>query len=768
MEASPRDLALEVMRAHNDRYFFSPSYDESVLALPLEAQKELVRMVFSPNVFERIPYHFNAMPWKKVPMEVRDIHQMWELAVGAFEPRGRWATGCEGLEVEIVRAFKHLSKRLPQDVVDQMLARALHAYERNPESRRWFGQGYVLVKRMAARGEPVIFEAWQEPLYSNPDLTEAMRHAILCSGTTPSAKWQKKASEIAGRLDHSIYRKSVEDSLTALRKQEYALDQEMRNELSGCIAFLAFMPHAATVNLLSRCIRSFTEQAPNGGQRSGQGFSTALWCLEKLGTRDAVMEIILAKSRSRHSPQRSQMQAALGRLSADSGLSSDEIELSALPDHGFSREGRTVISLGDCEAELSLGVGAEVEVEWRSKGKVLRAMPPRLRKDFPQETAELKRKLKEIEGITFLVKTKLDSWLADPLPMPLETWTRVWHGSPVLQILSEPLIWRFESQSGCFDLIQTQQGWIDSSGAVTAPPENSTCILWHPLDSMPSEVRAWRDLIFRRELIQPIKQAFRETYCLSPDEDWQSPKSEVFSRHIIKQNQAAALLKARGWKVAMKGSFDSGPSNSRKLFERAGVVAHLETIQIDSEQDFMGFWLFIMTGELHFSRKGHPLELAQVPQRVFSEAMRDLDLIVGVAGVGQQEGWADLSIEERGWVETALYAEQAYQESSGMPKARAEALERLLPRMRIGAKCRLEPRHLLVQGSFNTYQIHLASGRVLIMPEGRSLSIPLPLLKRQKVYLPHRGDETLSQIIDKAFLLADDNMITEPTIRAQL
>src|SRR5262249_31927713 len=103
---------------------------------------------------------------------------------------------------------------------------------------------------------------------------------------------------------------------------------------------------------------------------------------------------------------------------------------------------------------------------------------------------------------------------------------------------------------------------------------------------------------------------------------------------------------------------------------------------------------------------------------------------------------------------------------------RKAALERIVPRLKIAGRCSFADRFLIVRGDLRTYKIHVGSGNVLMEPDNRYLCIvpgqgaaSRPL---GRVFLPFDGDTTLSIIISKALLLADDRSIADPTIVSQI
>jgi hypothetical protein len=101
-------------------------------------------------------------------------------------------------------------------------------------------------------------------------------------------------------------------------------------------------------------------------------------------------------------------------------------------------------------------------------------------------------------------------------------------------------------------------------------------------------------------------------------------------------------------------------------------------------------------------------------------------------------------------------------------EVRREALERVLPRLKLAKHCRLDGRYLVVSGELATYRIHLGSANVLMDPSGRYLCIVQARSSGAgKIFLPFE-DERLSLILSKAAMLAADTKIAEPSILAQI
>ncbi|MDN3025278.1 hypothetical protein [Streptomyces sp. S.PB5] len=142
--------------------------------------------------------------------------------------------------------------------------------------------------------------------------------------------------------------------------------------------------------------------------------------------------------------------------------------------------------------------------------------------------------------------------------------------------------------------------------------------------------------------------------------------------------------------------------------------------------------------------------------------MRDVDPFVGVTSIAADPDWTEQGPARAYWQRAG------FAELTETAEARRDALERILPRLKIADRCTLDGRHLIVRGDLRTYRIHLGSADILMEPDHSCLCIvPARGKAGGKVYLPFE-DDRLSLILSKAFLLAADTEITDASIRARL
>lgn len=161
-----------------------------------------------------------------------------------------------------------------------------------------------------------------------------------------------------------------------------------------------------------------------------------------------------------------------------------------------------------------------------------------------------------------------------------------------------------------------------------------------------------------------------------------------------------------------------------------------------------------------------PLALTDIPELVLSEVLRDVDLFVGVASVGNDPTWQDGGPGGRF---REYWTSYGFGELNQSAATRRELLTRLVPRLAMADRCTVEGRFLEVRGDLHTYKIHLGSGNILRTPNDQYLCIvPKAGGGHDTGYLPFEGDGMLSVILSKATMLSRDKEITDPTIVSQL
>ncbi|MEV6303140.1 DUF4132 domain-containing protein [Actinoplanes sp. NPDC051861] len=279
--------------------------------------------------------------------------------------------------------------------------------------------------------------------------------------------------------------------------------------------------------------------------------------------------------------------------------------------------------------------------------------------------------------------------------------------------------------------------WRDGSGRVGLLDEVSGPVTAvHPVELLHSQsLAAWQAEIVRRRLRQPVKQAFREVYVLTPAEREAGDVSQRFAGHTVDGKVAGQLLSTRGWSTHHEYADHQATRPAGD-----GLTAALQC-------DLHGYFGLddVVVGEVRFLRDGRPVPLTEVPPVAFSEVMRDLDLVVSVAG--REEFTSPAQAASRAEVLTALIADLG------------------LTRVTVDGTA------AVVRGDRATYRVHLTSGSIHVEPGGYLCVVPAGFGAKphQRLFLPFADEDRMTAVIlSKVLLLAEDAKITDRSILAQL
>jgi hypothetical protein len=247
----------------------------------------------------------------------------------------------------------------------------------------------------------------------------------------------------------------------------------------------------------------------------------------------------------------------------------------------------------------------------------------------------------------------------------------------------------------------------------------------------------WQADCFKKERVQPFKQVFRELYVVTEGEREDGHLSKRYAGQQVNPSQSNALFGSRLW-----GTKDE----ISKTFHEDGVVAEVSWRYFGGTPGEVEGNTF---DTVMFRKKEDwkPIPLDQVPPRIFSEVMRDCDLVVSVAHVGGVDPEASASTVQ---MRLALVKETC-------------ALLKIKNYKQKG------DHHLLIDGTLGQYSLHLGSGVVHKMPGGSVCIVPVHSQHRGRLFLPFADeDPRTAEVISKVLLLAKDNEIQDPNILDQL
>ena len=214
--------------------------------------------------------------------------------------------------------------------------------------------------------------------------------------------------------------------------------------------------------------------------------------------------------------------------------------------------------------------------------------------------------------------------------------------------------------------------------------------------------------------------------------------SRRYAGHQVSPQQARALFSRRTWNLDAHGGVF-------KAFPGHALVANVQcTSGVTTPLEFEGLTLEDVT----FVRvaDGRDVALTGIEPRLFSEVMRDLDLVVSVAHVGAVDPEASAStVEMRARLvrETAAFLKLKHVNVKGD--------------------------HVWIEGKLGEYSVHLGSGVVHRLPGGFVCIVPVHGQHRGRLFLPFADDDPrTAEVLSKVLLLARDDEIQDPLILEQL
>ena len=498
--------------------------------------------------------------------------------------------------------------------------------------------------------------------------------------------------------------------------------------------------------------------------RSGKLGEAGLVALGLLGGPEAVAQITRLRRRVKHPAAVAGMDRAL-RAAAAGAADPGELEETAVPDYGLDLNGELLQTLGAHTATIRFSPAGKPEWRWEdAAGKALKSVPAAVKRDHPDAVEDLKVTARDLEDLIPAQAARIERLFLAPREWALPVWKERYLNHPLVARAARRLIWRFASEGGAGTGIWGGDGLVDSAGYALALPDTARVTLWHPLGQPVEAVLAWRVHVEERGIIQPFKQAHREVYLLTDAERQTANYSNRFAAHLLRHYQFSALCAQRGWTYRLPRFQDDASRAAFNLPNGEGK-AEFWVEPAGDEMSEGGVSNLAGTGQVRlYAPDGGLRRLEEVPTLVFSEVMRDVDLFVGVCSVGNDPEWA----EGRGTRHTAYWHRYSFGELTAAAETRRDVLGRLLPRLKIADCCSLAGRFLRVQGRLRAYKIHLGSGNVLMEANDQYLCIVESRNAPEGIHLPFEGDRTLSLILSKALLLADDDHIADPTIAGQI
>lgn len=369
-------------------------------------------------------------------------------------------------------------------------------------------------------------------------------------------------------------------------------------------------------------------------------------------------------------------------------------------------------------------------------GKRQKTLPKALNKN--ESVLTIKETVKELKEQRRRAKESLERAMVESTEFYIGELERI-SSNPVLAPMLFALVWTDGMVNGLLEMEDDRLILRDIKGEKALLPDDSKLRLSHPYDLMKAgEWPAFMHSFYERRLVQPFKQVFREYYPITEDERQEKTISRRYAGHQVQPQKTVALLKSRGWTV----DYEEG---LQKVYYKENLIVRMYALAdwfspADIEAPTLETIRF-------FDRKNEDIvDLEAIPPILFSEAMRDMDLVVSVAHVGGVDPEASHSTVE---MRTAIAAE----------------LVKLLKITNV----EFVGSHAKIHGSLANYSVHMGSGVVHGEGTGMIAILPVHSQARGRIFLPFADeDPKTAEIMSKIIMLSEDKKIKDPGILNQI
>lgn len=429
---------------------------------------------------------------------------------------------------------------------------------------------------------------------------------------------------------------------------------------------------------------------------------------------------------------------ALGNLAQNAGYS-DVMRLTLAMESKIFLEKQYLfdgVQIDNYTVSVRVSDAGMASVDCESKGKCLSSVPAAIKKDPRfEEISEFRKSLKQQYSRT---KQMLEQSMEDRTPYYISELNRL-EDNPVIAPLIRYLVFIAERPDEA-PLVGFLAGGLLRDAAdqeIPLPPETPVRVA-HPFDLYTAgNWHNFQKLLFEKKWAQPFKQVFRELY-VKTEEEMGAYHSLRYSGNQIQPQKTVAVLKGRRW-IA---DYEDG---LQRVFYKEDLVARIYALaDWFAPSDILAPTLEWV--EFSNRKTGKDVMISEVPDIVFSEVMRDVDLAVSVAHAGGVDPETSHSTIEM----------------------RAAIVAFSMPLFRL-TNVTVSKNFAIIKGSRAEYSVHLGSG-VVHQTGGTQLNV-LPVFSqaRGRLFLPFLDeDPKTAEILSKIILFAEDQKIKDPSILEQI
>lgn len=615
------------------------------------------------------------------------------------------------------------------------------------------------------------------------------------SGSKPSGKYLDETKAIIKEMGVEKFKKTLHEwmqFLVDLKEKEQThfhdygngagreynsidyLTSVNQEAMKGLVWICSHFHDNTTIQTIAALAERTYRKIPGKGPAAASLGNACLYTLYKSKGLDGIGQLSRLKLRIKQASTQAAIDKYLQAAAEEQGVTVSEIEDMAVDDCGLENGSRSWM-MDDYKAELIItGIG-KTETKWyKPDGALQKSVPAVVKEKHAAKLKKIKDSAKQVEQSLVAQRDRIDRMFRDDRKISKENFEQYYLNHGLVSYIARRIIWNFHLADKTISAIYLNNYWVNQQNEIVEIENAATIALWHPVQATVEEIKTWREFLIFHQLQQPLKQAFREVYLLTEAEFNTRSYSNRMAAHLLRQHQFNSLAKTRGWRYSLMGAFDNGINNDKATLTLTEHNLRAEywitEVNADGAMNDTGIWDYVSTDQVRFvnTTTDATVDLVAIAPLIFSEVLRDVDLFVGVASVGNDPAWQDgggLPAYRDYWTS------YSFGELGEVAKNRKEILSGLVPRLKIKNVATIKDRFLVVTGKLRTYKIHLGSTNILMEPNDQYLCIVADRSQKnhtENLFLPFEGDNGLSIILSKAFLLAEDDKITDTTITSQI
>ena len=707
-----------------ENYFYRrlPEALKTSLTFP-DTQLELLKTRMLQVELQRGDLPTDASIYIRYLQEIEGMHYFFE----ALERMGKepFAKGYYyGNDLTKRRTFSHILEVSQPSATDTFAAFKAHLDKIKITDKRLVEAACYALHWADWLGDYLQIKDFKEAIWwfiaHTTDYMDAEKETIVSQySTVPRDDFQRGAIDVDWY--HRVHK--------AVGKESWKLIQESAKYLSDGMGYRRVKLYSAVLTgeiKLDEVIQKITE-------KRDKDYVMALGLVpinkkkeeEDLVRRYNLLQTFLKESKQfgqqRQESEKNAVEIGLDNLSRNAGYE-DSIRFSWAMEAKATQQimEKSTLVLDDTTIKLVIDEQGKAELEVTKGDKTLKSIPDKYKKN------------KEVEALkdnkTYLTKQYSRTRLSLEQAMLSQT---LFTAAELAKILEHPVVKAMLSKLVLFNPETQASGfWQDgkllsAEGTLTPLKATDKLLIAHPSHLFYAvQWDLYQKYLFDKEIKQPFKQVFRELYVPTKDELETSNRSERYQGHQVQPQKTVALLRGRGWTV----NYEEG---LQKVYHKEGFRATIYAAAdwytpSDVEAPTLEYVVF------YNLKDGKEVPMKEINPVIFSEVMRDVDLVVSVAHVGGVDPEASHStMQMRG----ALARESA----------------RLFKLTNVEVK----ERYILVKTEHGDYSLHLGSG--MISKSGLQINVvAVQSQHRGRVFLPFVDDDPkTAEIISKMKLLSE-------------